>query len=175
MTTPQSFAVTFLNYVRAEVQPLIAVADSAGDVVVKSSVKPPETNQTKEPEKKSGVNAVSEAPRSGMENVSPLVGNRGGKDRRKSTGTILQTIQEPKHLQMPVYDDDFPALGNAPNSNAKKNLTQSKQVIVFSVIDQHVFAYMSYCLLASLMHFHLYFSLFRWLSNFMSSLIDAVC
>jgi len=131
-TTPQSFAVTFLNYVRAEVQPLIAVADSTGDVVVKSSLQPTETNQTKEPEMKSGVN---EAPNIGMENVSPFVGNKGVKDRRKSTGTILQTIQEPKRLQMPVYDDDFPALGNAPNLNAKKNLTQSKQVNVFLVID----------------------------------------
>lgn len=138
MTTPQSFAVTFLNYVRAEVQPLLAIADSVGDVVVKSSLQPTETNQTKELETKSGVNAASEAPKMGMENVSPFVGNKGGKDRRKSTGTILQTIQEPKRLQTPVYDDDFPALGNAPNSNTKKILAQSKQVIVFTVMDQQV-------------------------------------
>lgn len=129
ITTPQSFAVTFLNYVRAEVQPLLAIADSAGDVVAKPSLQSSEANQIIEPDLKSSVNAASEAPKIGMENVSPFVGSKGAKDRRKSTGTILQTIQEPKRLQLPVYDDDFPALGNAPNSNSKKTASQSKQVI----------------------------------------------
>ena len=128
MTTPQSFAVTFLNCVRAEVQPLIAIADSVGDVVVKSSLQPTETVQSKEPETKLGLNAASEAPKFALENVSSFNGSKGGKDRRKSTGTILQAIQEPKRLQLPVYDDDFPALGNAPKSNVKKTVNQSKQV-----------------------------------------------
>lgn len=131
MTTPQSFAVTFLNYVRAEAHPLIAVADSSGDVAVKTSLKPPVTDEVKEPEMKiTGFKAASEAPRIGLDNVLPVnvATNKGGKDRRKSTGSILQTIQEPKRLQLPVYDDDFPALGNASNSNAKRNATQSKQV-----------------------------------------------
>lgn len=127
MTTPQSFAVTFLNCVRAEVQPIIAIADSIGDVVVKSSFQPSETVQSKEPEAKFGLNAASEAPKIATENASTFNGSKGGKDRRKSTGSILQAIQEPKRLQLPVYDDDFPALGNAPSSNVKKTVTQSKQ------------------------------------------------
>ena len=134
MTTPQSFAVTFLNFVRAEVQPLIAIADSVGDGVVKSSLQSTGAVQFKEPESKSGTNAVSDALKMAMENASGFSGNKGGKDRRKSTGTILQAIQEPKRLQLPVYDDDFPALGNAPNSNAKKAVAQSKQVIFLASI-----------------------------------------
>lgn len=134
MTTPQSFAVTFLNCVRAEVQPIIAIADSIGDVIVKSSFQPSETVQSKEPDAKFGLNAASEAPKIATENASTFNGSKGGKDRRKSTGSILQAIQEPKRLQLPVYDDDFPALGNAPSSNVKKTVTQSKQVIFFTSI-----------------------------------------
>lgn len=136
MTTPQSFAVSFLNYVRAEVQPLIAIADSIADLVVKPSLQPTEAVQSKEPETKSGLYAVSEASKNAMENVSTFNGNRGGKDRRKSTGTILQAIQEPTRLQLPVYDDDFPALGNAPKPNVKKTVTQSKQVVFHTSMSQ---------------------------------------
>ncbi|XP_024372189.1 uncharacterized protein [Physcomitrium patens] len=127
ITTPQSFAVTFLNCVRAEVQPLLAIADTSGDVVVKSSVQP---TQSKEPETKPDVNAcleVLKSPKIAIDSVSIFNGNKVVKDRRKSTGTILQAIQEPKRLDMPIYDDDFPALGNAPISNAKKQVAQLKQ------------------------------------------------
>lgn len=142
VTNPQSFAVTFLNHVRAEVQPLIAAADSTVDVVVKSSLSSSECKETHmAEEKKSEETRVPEPVKtavvdswsdrngvigtSSVDSFAALPGKQ--KERRKSTGSSLPS-RASKFLELPVYEEDFPALGKTPIINAPRKPTQSKQV-----------------------------------------------
>lgn len=142
VTNPQSFAVTFLNYVRAEVQPLIAAADSTADVVVKSSLSSSDCKETRLPEeKKSEATRVPEplklaavdswSDRNGVIGTSSVdsfaVVPGKQKERRKSTGSSLPS-RASKFLELPVYEEDFPALGKLPTVTAPRKPTQSKQV-----------------------------------------------
>jgi hypothetical protein len=142
VTNPQSFAVTFLNYVRAEVQPFIAAADSTADVVVKSSLSSSDCKETRLPEeKKSEATRMPEPVKlaavdswsdrngvigtSGVDSFAVVSGKQ--KERRKSTGSSLPS-RASKFLELPVYEEDFPALGKLPTVNAPRKPTQSKQV-----------------------------------------------
>lgn len=141
-TNPQSFAVTFLNYVRTNVQPLVAAADIVDNPVTKSLLPSCENDGTQLLEKKAEEIVTPEPVKhsadassrvraklaSNVSDVFPSLLTAKSKDRRKSGGGT-QPLAITKSVEVTVYEDDFPALGKGPISNIQKSSAQSKQVL----------------------------------------------
>jgi len=147
--SPQSFAVIFLNHVRAEVQPFLGLADCAVDTIT-NTVPPSQKNEqaqvllkgTKDfvnPDPFGGLNTnYTRKPKPGASSADQIAAQNiaaqnGAKQKEKGKlGGVTQSSAAPRCMDLPAYEDNFPALGRGVLS---KNIpSQSKQVPCFNLL-----------------------------------------
>lgn len=142
--SPQSFAVIFLNHVRAEVQPFLGLADCAVDTIT-NAVPPSQKNEqaqvllkgTKDfvnPDPFGGLNTnYTRKPKPGASSADQIAAQNGAKQKEKGKlGGVTQSSAAPRCMDLPAYEDNFPALGKGVLS---KNIpSQSKQVPCFNLL-----------------------------------------
>jgi hypothetical protein len=142
--SPQAFAVIFLNYVRAEVQPFLGLADCAVDTIT-NTVPPSQKNEqaqvllkgTKDfvnPDPFGGLNTnYTQKPKPGASSADQIAAQNGAKQKEKGKlEGVTQSSAAPRCMDLPAYEDNFPALGRGVLS---KNIpSQSKQVPSFNLL-----------------------------------------